>query len=393
MDTIIDIILNYPIGLKILLSLYVVVLLIQLFYHLYFYNGIIRYNRKIKRNKVGYTTSQPPISIIVCAQNESENLRKYLPKLLEQEYPCFEVIVINDGSTDESCDVLKLLNQKYKNLYHTFLPTNAKFTSRKKICLNVGVKAAHYEHLIIVDADCEPTSSKWIANIVRNYTSETDIILGYSSYKKKNGFLYSLIGYENLLSTIQYMGFALKGKVLRGTNRNISYKKRLFSANKTFHSHLNLEYGDDDLFIQDISTSKNTKVEFTPDSITLTDREITFKNYLYDKEKRLLTQSQYKKNLKALMKVGYSSKILFDITYIAIVIGSIILKDYLLLAIIFGTFILHFIVRCLVINLTAKIVHERKFYLSILLFDMIMPWISLYVVVINFFSRNANRWR
>ena len=213
-----EILLLYPNWIKFLFVGLLVSLLIQLFYYLHYYNGIIRYNRKIKKNLIGYTTSKPPVSIIVCAKNESENLELNLPLLLEQEYPQYEVIVVNDGSTDESCDLLERLDKKYSNLYHTFLPMDAKYMSRKKMCLNVGIKAAHYEHLIIVDADCEPGSKIWLSNIMKNYTPETDMILGYSDFKKKNGFLYRLIGYENLLSTMQYMGYALKGKVLRGTS-------------------------------------------------------------------------------------------------------------------------------------------------------------------------------
>lgn len=386
------ILLLYPNWIKFIIVGLIVSLLIQLFYYLHYYNGIIRYNRKIKKNLIGYTTSKPPISIIVCAKNEAENLSLHLPIMLEQEYPQYEVIVVNDGSTDESCNLLEQLDKKYSNLYHTFLPMDAKYMSRKKMCLNVGIKAAHYEHLIIVDADCEPGSKRWLSNIIKNYTPGTDIVLGYSDFKKKNGFLYRLIGYENLLSTIQYMGYALKGKVLKGTCRNLSYKKSTFINNKAFSSHLNLEYGDDDLFLQEISTSKNAKIEFSLDSSTHTNREMSFKNYLYDKERRLMTQSRYKGYLKALLYTDSFSKLMFFIFLIALTIGAIIEKDIIMAAIAGGLFLLKFTTQCIIINKTAKILQESKFYISILLFDLIRPVISLYVAIVKTFSNNKNTW-
>ena len=387
-----EILLNYPIWIKILLIGWVVTLLIQLFYYLYYYSGIIKYNRKIKKNLIGYTTSKPPVSVIVCARNEAENLSSYLPLLLEQDYPKYEVIVVNDGSTDESSTLLEQLDKKYKNLYHTFLSLDAKYKSRKKMCLNLGFKAAHYEHLIIVDADCEPGSNKWLSNIMRNYTAETDMVLGYSDFKKKKGFLYRLMGYENLISSIQYMGFAIKGKVLKGTNRNLSYKKSTFNKNKAFSSHLNLEYGDDDLFVQEVSTSKNVKVEFSPESSTHTNRDMTFKNYLYDKEKRLLTQSRYKSNLKALLYTDNVSKISYKILLISLIICSIMQKDPLLAALIGIIFLLKFGIQALVLNQSAKILQEKRFYFSIIFFELIRPLISLYVVIIKTFSKNTNSW-
>lgn len=387
-----EILLLYPNWIKFLFVGLLVSLLIQLFYYLHYYNGIIRYNRKIKKNLIGYTTSKPPVSIIVCAKNESENLELHLPMLLEQEYPKYEVIVVNDGSTDESCDLLERLDKKYSNLYHTFLPMDAKYMSRKKMCLNVGIKAAHYEHLIIVDADCEPGSKKWLSNIMKNYTPETDIVLGYSDFKKKNGFLYRLIGYENLLSTMQYMGYALKGKVLRGTSRNLSYKKSTFINNKAFSSHLNLEYGDDDLFLQEIATSKNARIEFSSDSSTHTNRDLSFKNYMYDKERRMMTQSRYKGYLKALLFIDCLSKLMFIILLIGLIIGAIIGKDVILATIAGGVFLLNFTTQCVVINKTASILQESKFYLSILFFELIRPLISLYVAIVKTFSKNKNTW-
>lgn len=394
MEEYIEILLLYPTWIKAILIVFVVTLFIQLFYYLHYYNGIIRYNRKIKKNLINYTSSKPAVSIIVCANNEVENLSMNLPKLLEQNYPSYEVIVVNDGSTEESCNLLKQLVKKYPNLHHTFLPREAKYTNRKKMCLNIGIKAAHNEQLIIVDADCEPESNAWLSYIMRNYTSEVDLVLGFSDFREKKGFLNKLIGYENLLSTMQFMGFALKGRVIKGNGHNISYKKSIVVKNKAVSSHLRLEYGDDDLLVQEISTAKNVRIEFSPDSVIHANRKISFKNYLYDKEKKLMTQEQYKKSLKALLYIDKISNLAYKIILIGLLSYSLVSTDRLLLLITFSIFFIKATTHSIVVNKTAKILREKNFYLTSLLIEFIKPFISLYVLIKKSMSKNKkNTWK
>ncbi len=200
---------NLPVVILLLTVTFTVSFLIQVFYYLYYYSGIIFYHRKIKKGKIEYSAEKPPVSVIICAKNEAENLEAFLPLILEQHYPEYEVIVVNDGSTDQSNDIIEKYKDKYPHLYHTFLPMEAKYMSRKKMCLTVGIKAAKYDNLLLIDADCEPAGKEWISSMVRNFTGKSELILGYGGHKPKKGLLNSFISYDILFIAIFMIHFWL----------------------------------------------------------------------------------------------------------------------------------------------------------------------------------------
>ena len=142
--------------------------LIQIIYYLCLYNRIHARRRAVKQGNMHFTQELPPISVIICAREESENLRRNLGAVLEQDYPLFEVIVINDGNTDESEDYLTILEEKYPHLYHSFVPDSSRYISRKKLAVTLGIKASKYEWLVFTNANCMPQSNQWLRLMARN---------------------------------------------------------------------------------------------------------------------------------------------------------------------------------------------------------------------------------
>ena len=164
--------------------------LIQIIYYLCLYNRIHARSRAVKQGDTHFTQELPPISVIICAREESENLRRNLGAVLEQDYPLFEVIVINDGNTDESEDYLTILEEKYPHLYHSFVPDSSRYISRKKLAVTLGIKASKYEWLVFTNANCMPQSNQWLRLMARNFTSRTQVVLGYSGYERGKGWLH-----------------------------------------------------------------------------------------------------------------------------------------------------------------------------------------------------------
>ena len=169
-----------------------------------------------------YAEKQEPVSVIVCARNESENLQRFLPSLFQQDYPQFEVVVVNDCSYDDSEEILEAFAEQYSNLKIVNLVEHEKYRHGKKFALTLGIKAAKYDLLLMTDADCEPLSDQWISSIQRNFTNETDIVLGYSPYFKKGGFLNSFIRFEAFVTALNYFSFAMVGKPYMGVGRNLA---------------------------------------------------------------------------------------------------------------------------------------------------------------------------
>ena len=235
----------------IVLSIFCFCLLVQLFYYFFIYFRFIFYRDRSKRK------TNEPVSVVICAQNEELNLKKFLPSVLNQNYPEYEVIVVDDCSTDNTADVLSEFKLKYKNLRVTFINKDDKFSHGKKLALTVGIKGAKHEWLLLTDADCEPVNENWIKTMSQNFTKDTSVVLGYGGYFRKRSILNNLIRFDALFIALQYFSLALKGKPYMGVGRNLAYRQSLFFKNKGFASHYQLLSGDDDLFINEVANKKN----------------------------------------------------------------------------------------------------------------------------------------
>ena len=184
-----------------------------------------------------------PVSVVICARNEAENLKQNLPLFLQQEYPDFEVLVVDDGSDDNSLEVLAELAKTHPNLqikpYEK--PTGA---TGKKWALQYGIQMARHDLLLLSDADCMPNTSNWIQGMANVLKGEKAIGLGYSPMQKKKGILNAFIRFETVYTAIQYFSFSLIGRPYMGVGRNLIYHKDLFNRVGRFDEHLELASGD-----------------------------------------------------------------------------------------------------------------------------------------------------
>jgi len=370
-----------------LLCLLLVAFGVQFYYYWYVFGSILRYSKKQKKGTVPFVKQLPPISVIICAKNESENLRRTLPAILEQNYPCFEVIVINDGSTDETEDLLQTLHERYPNLYRTFVPDSANIRSTKKLGLTLGIKAAKYELLLFTEAGCLPSSDEWIASMARNFTQGTEFVLGYGGYIRKKGFISRITSFDTLFTAVQAFGCALTGHPYIGTGRNLAYGKETFNQQKGFSKFLNLQSGEDDLFVNGAADESNTRVEISSESVTWTAPKHTFKMWRRQKERFLSTAAHYSGKSLGRIFVELLSRACFYLSVVAIAVFS----PWILAAVATLFFLIRYAIQLIVINKIARKLKERTFYLSILLFDILLPVINLYI---KLFSKNSiHKWK
>lgn len=292
------------------------VFLIKLIYDLAVTVPLIRH--KTKEVKDGL----PKVSVIICGRNEEENILEFLPLVLNQDYPNFEVVFVNDRSIDESHLMLKALENRYDHLKVTQVKESELHWAGKKFALSIGLKSATNDLVVLTDADCYPSSSLWLNSIVAEFSEEKKIILGYGAYKNAPGILNKLIRSEALMICIQYLGFAKLGLPYMGVGRNLAYDRSLFFKNRGFASHQFIASGDDDLFINEVSNSKNTGIIFSAESYTLSNAETTFKSWIEQKRRHLTTSNRY--NLKTISGLLFSStiKYVFYALSIAILIQN-----------------------------------------------------------------------
>lgn len=211
----------------------------------------------------------PSVSIIVYSNNDSDNLAHMLPEILNQEYPAtFEVIVVNDGASEATKDIVNELSQIYHNLYITYTPNDARYLSRKKLSLTIGIKAAKYDYVLITKSSCRISSRKWLTSMTKHFADGKDIVIGHASYAPEDDSLWGnrSRAFNATADAVAYLSSAISGKPYRGIDANIAYSKDIFFRNKGFSHSLNLHYGDDDIFISEIATGENTAVELSADS-------------------------------------------------------------------------------------------------------------------------------
>ena len=349
----------------------------QLYYYLRYFAGILRHRRRIRKDKVEFLNRQPGVSVVICARDEEENLRKFLPLILEQDYPEYEVIVVNDASMDYTDDYLSLMTKQHPNLHTTFVPAGATNMSTKKLGLTLGIKAARYDLLLFTDADCMPEGRNWIASMARNFTPTTEFVLGYGGYLKKKGLLNTLIKYDTLFIALQYMGMAIARRPYMGVGRNLAYRSATFFRMKGFASTLHLQSGDDDLMINRGATSENTAVEISPESVTWSEPKTTFRQWFIQKERHLSVSDQYNAASKLRLTTEPVSRAVF---YLSLVFVGLF-GNWISMAATGFIFLIRYLMQAIIINKSAKQLGEQRFFLSILLLDIFLPLITLNIMV------------
>lgn len=235
-----------------------------------------------------------PVSVIVCAHDEEQNLRELIPLLLAQNHPEFEVIIVEDRSNDGTYDYLLQATQENSKLKMVRVTNKPDHVNGKKFGLTLGIKAAKYEWCLFTDADCRPTGNNWITRMTEMYNDNTQIVLGFSPYRAADGLLNSFIRFESLLTGIQYIGLAILGKPYMGVGRNLVYTKSLFLENKGFNNYLGVMGGDDDLFINKHATSVNTTLSIGSDAAIVSAPKKSWQEFLGQKLRHLSVGKKYK---------------------------------------------------------------------------------------------------
>ena len=357
-------------------------LLIQLFYWLWFY--LAPYFYKAAEIKGG----KEPVSVIICARNEADNLRNFLASVLEQDYPSFEVIVVNDCSEDSSDDVLGQLLMQYPHLKISSIIKDSKFAHNKKFAQFIGIKAATNEILIFTDADCQPESDKWLSYMASNFDNKTDFVLGYGGYLKEKGLLNKYVRFDSMFIAMQYFGMALKGIPYMGVGRNLAYRRSMFFRKKGFGEHNHIISGDDDLFVNSNASKADTRVELRTGSHTRSVPSSTTAELIKQKQRHFTTAKYYKTEHKLLLFLEPFTRMLFYVI-LAILVSSLYLWPYAIAG--FG---LRLIVQIIVLTLVQNKLNENGLLVFSLIFDIFSPVINGVMYFSGFHNRpGRNTWK
>lgn len=359
-------------------------LFITFFIQLIYFWGIFRRLAFFKQKEV--VESGEAVSVVICARNEYMNLKKNLPLILAQEYPDFEVVVVNDNSQDESLELLEEMAREDKRLKIVNLSQELNFFSGKKFPLSLGIKSAASDIILLTDADCRPASNRWIRNMASRFRGEIEIVLGYGAYERKGSLLNLLIRHETLWVGIQYLSYALAGKTYMGVGRNMAYRKRLFIENKGFSSHYTVASGDDDLFINSVATKTNVAIEVSHGSHTISEPEHSFGTWFRQKRRHLSTWKYYRGVFKRMLGTWAISQFAFWVIFALLMILG---YNYFVVG---GVFLLRFVSYLLITKLSMNKLNERKLFVFSLLAELFLIIFYPMVSMVNMLSK-PDKWK
>lgn len=367
--------------LNIIFYVFIGVVVVQLFYYL----GI--YSRFAFAKPQAATPKRIPISVIVCAKNEADHVKQFVPLLAQQDYPDFEIVLIDDASSDETLDLFEDFEKQYSNIRLVKVANNEAFWGNKKFALTLGIKAARKEYLLFTDSDCYPVSKDWITQMSSQFTMNKTIILGYGAYEKiKNSFLNKIIRFDNVLHATQYFSWAKSGMPYTGEGRNLAYKKEEFFKVNGYINHMNVRSGEDALFINEAARKKNTTICYTPESFTLCEPKKTFKDWYMQKRRQAFTASFFKTSHKFWMRLFNLSQLLFIILAVAL---AILQYNWMLLV---PVIVFRYIITWTTMGYSAAKLKEKDTVYWYPIIEIILIFTKLNVVFSNLISKPVH-WK
>ncbi len=331
------------------------------------------------------TDNEESMSVVICARNEDDNLTEFLPKVLTQDYPSFEVIVVNDCSFDNTETVIDEFAKIFPNLRKANIKEDAYYKHGKKFAMLVGIKAARHNRILFTDADCYPASDQWLRQMAAGFSEQREIVLGYGAYEKNKGFLNKLIRYDAFTIAVQYLSAGIKNRPYMGVGRNLAYTKELFFRQKGFSTHYHINSGDDDLFVNRAAPGGNHNVCVSKDAVTYSKAKKTFKQWRLQKARHLTTAPHYNATSRARLGFIWFTHyfFLFSLVGLAFSIQTLLLIPAFLL--------LKAILQWLVLARACKKLNEKDLLSGSFFYELVLLFIYPIFHLTKLFYK-PNKW-
>lgn len=358
---------------------------VQLFYYLFFFTRLAFYGKG-----ANYGNAMPGVTVLVCAWNERENLTELIPLLDAQEYPEYEVILLDDRSDDGSEEYIRENINGWKNIRYIRINDQFDHVTPKKYALTVGMKQAKYPIALMTDADCRPASNHWITAMTSRVAEDKDIVLGFSPYFRQKGLLNWFIRCETFYTAVQYLSFALAGLTYMGVGRNILYKRSVFFANKGFYTHKHVFGGDDDIFLNEVATGSNTTISIEEDSFVYSIPKTTWKDWFRQKRRHISVSRYYKPRNKILLGMLSGAHIATWFLGLFTLAWGLVTKDVLLLQYLGVVFGVRWAIQWFLLIIINVKLDKTVEWFSFLLMDFAL---FVYYLVFGFLTMTSRKPR
>ncbi len=231
-----------------------------------------------------------PVSVIVCLHNEEKNINNLLEALLSQKYNQFEIILVDDRSTDKTPFLLSQ-HTNQPNIQIITISVTPPNWSPKKWAIHQGILKSKNEYLVFTDADCLPKSN-WLQQLTPSF-QKADVIIGYSPFEKTNSFVNLWARLENFFTAFQYISATIFKIPYMAVGRNLAYTKELYFKHGGIENHKNLLSGDDDLLINQIQNKSKIDVNLNPETFVISYAPTSWNAYLRQKTRHVSASTSY----------------------------------------------------------------------------------------------------
>ena len=355
---------------KIVLILALFSFVAQLYYCLGIFGRVAFFRRRTLAPHSGENGNEaptPPVSVIICARNEEVALGQNLRPILEQEYPTFEVIVVNDCSEDDSEILLASMQEKYPNLVFRTIVKDEVFKHNKKMALGVGIKAARYDLLLFIDADCYPASPRWLRQMVSRFSDKTDVVLGYTRLTNNRRWVRA----DRLMRALHYLGKALKHKPYMGIGSNLAYRKRLFFDSKGFDIRITGNLREDCVFINKVATRDNTAVAVAPEAVNVSALRITGERWRRERREEMRSFALCEKGSRYPELAEAFYRLVFFVSMTVAIIHFC--EHPVMLPVLAGVVLFRLLLQLLAFFRVQRRLGEKGLLFMLLLWDLIFP--------------------
>lgn len=360
----------------ILFFIFIGIVAIQLFYQLVVFSKFAFMKDDHQKH------SYPPVSVIICVKNEAEWLEKNLKAFLNQSYPTFEIVLVDDASADNSVDVMEAFAEKHTNIKIVKVDNVEAFWGNRKFALTLGIKAAKYEHLLFTSIQCQPKSNEWIASMSAQFSKEKTIVIGHSNFEKiKNSPLNTFYRFEKVLNSISTFGWTKFGWTYQGDGKNLAYSRSEFFKTRGFTDHMKIRLGEDILFINQATDSKNTTIAFESDSNIILPNPKRFSVWFNEKRRVQAAYLHIKLRDQWQLKLHNFSQILFLFLSIVMVL---VYPDW---EYVVGLIVLRYLVSWTVFGLCSNKLSEKELIIWFPFLEIGTIFIRLNMIFTNFFSK------
>jgi glycosyltransferase involved in cell wall biosynthesis len=368
-----------PLVLGVLIVFYLATI-VQLVLYLRYYFPVLKEESKEAN------PSFPLLSIIICARNEYANLEKHIPLIMQQDYPEFQLVLVDDGSWDGTRDLMMAFEEQYPNVKatRTLHEDDKRDIRGKKFAVTIGVKAAKYEHLVFTDADCYPKTTDWLKEMATGFQS-ANMVLGYGAYEQQNSFVNTLIRFETMKIAKRYFGLAIGGKAYMGVGRNLAYTKKSFYDLFGFQSHIRILSGDDDLFIQDFSKKWPVAVRATTAGATVSMPKTNMSDWIKQKRRHVSTAAHYRNDIKAILFILELSSLFFFAGFVTLPLLNVPLIYW------FPLLFIQLLIQYIFYYTFSKRLKEQKLWLLNPLLEVII-WAFQALITCSVWIKKPKNW-